>query len=100
MWPFSKKEPYEPKCRCCGGPGILAQGPWPVPFSECYCDICYELEAIAFQVWLELNPEPEQWPPIPFMESKEDMPLSKSLEEIKAFFRNKLGKTHELDISG
>ena len=82
------------KCIVCGEPGELAQAPYPLPYSECYCNICYELESIAYSVWRNMYPEIHKFnAPVPIMESQEDIPpdcLSLTLEQVKDFFRSKL----------
>ena len=79
-------------CRICGAPGILAQGPWPVPISDAFCDTCFELERIAWWVWRRLNPgKAKIEAPIPFMKSKDDYPpdvFNKSVLEIETYFRS------------
>jgi hypothetical protein len=42
-------------CLVCGGVGRTAQGPWPLPFSMPFCDLCYELEGIAYDLWRSKN---------------------------------------------
>ena len=82
------------KCVVCGDAGQLAQAPYPLPFSECYCDTCYELEWIAYCVWREMFPnEPKFKAPVPIIKSLDDIPpycLWLKLEEVQEFYRNKL----------
>ena len=81
-------------CRICGQPGILAQGPWPVPISDAFCLTCFELERIAWWVWRRLNPgKAKIEAPIPFMKSMDDYPpdvFNISIQEIEDHFRRML----------
>jgi len=93
------KQPVDPEkgdgpCACCGEPGKLTQGPWPLPKSECYCNDCFDLEGIAFNVWRELNPTiHKSAAPIPFLKSKADWPpnaYAMTGEEVKTWFKEKM----------
>lgn len=82
------------KCHICGEEGKLSQAPYPIPISNCYCNICYELEGIAYDVWATLYPQESKYnAPVPIMKTIEDKPpdcLSLTLEEVKEFFVKKL----------
>jgi hypothetical protein len=85
------------KCSICGENGKFSQSPYPVPFSDVYCDTCYELEEIAFNVWCDLFPETSLMNmPIPFTRTKQDLPpnyLEMTLEQVQEFYRRKLAAT-------
>ena len=78
----------------CGKPGEVTQCPYRVPYSDCYCNLCWDLESIASFVWHELNPDKMKYDmPFPFLKSKEEIPdgiKDWELEEVKNFFRDKL----------
>jgi hypothetical protein len=80
-------------CEGCGEPGRNTQGPWPLPVSMTFCDLCYEMEGIAYNVWRELNPKIGKYAgslPLLKITGIPDNPTSLSLDELKEFFRNGL----------
>lgn len=82
------------RCVVCKKPGEVTQAPYPLPISECYCDICYELEHIAYWVWREMFPNEPKWnAPVPIIKSLDDIPsycLFLSLKEVQEFYKDKL----------
>ena len=84
------------KCSACGEDGKFAQAPYPLPYSDCWCDTCCELEGIAYVVWRDMFPDEHKFNvPFPFLTSVEDIPpdcLTLNLEEVKTFYREKFFK--------
>lgn len=76
------------KCYVCKEEGIISQGPWPLPITECYCNKCFALESLAYTVWRKLFPEISKFnAPIPIIRSMADIPsecIDVTFEEMKA----------------
>ena len=71
-------------CVICGGPGRVTQCPYRIPYSDCHCDLCWDLESIASLIWVELNPEKHKGQmPWPFLKSKEEIPDGKKIGNLK-----------------